>query len=54
MTYPDVSIAIASAVTAYARIAISKKDILSKGGELYYSDTEVIVTNIPLFSTIVW
>lgn len=49
-TFSDVSIAIASAVTAYARVTISKAklDILSKGGELYYSDTDSIVTNVPL------
>ena len=49
-TFTDVSVVIASAVTAYARIAISKAklDILSKGGSIYYSDTDSIVTNIPL------
>ena len=47
-TFTDVSIAIASAVTSYARINISKTklDILKKG--LFYSDTDSIVTNIPL------
>ncbi len=49
-TFSDVSIAIASAITSYARIFISKikLDILNKGGSLYYSDTDSIVTNIPL------
>ena len=49
-TFTDVSIAIASAVTSYARINISKTklDILKKGGKLFYSDTDSIVTNIPL------
>jgi len=49
-TFRDVSIAIASAVTSYARISISKTKlhILKNGGELYYSDTDSIVTNIPL------
>jgi hypothetical protein len=49
-TFHDVSIAIASAVTSYARIEINKVklDIINKGGNLYYSDTDSIVTNIPL------
>ena len=49
-TFKDVSIVISSAVTSYARIIISKiiLDIMKKGGELYYSDTDSIVTNIAL------
>lgn len=49
-TFRYVSIAIASAVTSYARIFISKTklDILNRKGLLYYSDTDSIVTNIPL------
>lgn len=49
-TFTDVSRAIASAVTSYARINISKTklDILKKGGKLFYSDTDSIVTNIPM------
>ena len=45
--FKDVSIAIASAVTAYARIHMNKVklDILDKGGLIYYSDTDSIVTN---------
>lgn len=44
------SIVISAAITAYARVHISKLklDILSQGGELYYSDTDSIVTNIKL------
>lgn len=49
-TFSDVSVAVASAVTSYARIIINKikLDILKKGGNIYYSDTDSIVTNIPL------
>lgn len=49
-TFKDVSIAVASATTSYARIFISqiKLGILDKGGLIYYSDTGSIVTNIPL------
>ena len=41
------SIVISAAVTAYARIHITnmKLDILKKGGRLYYSDTDSIVTD---------
>lgn len=46
----NTSIVISAAVTAYARIHISKIKlyILSKGGEIYYSDTDSIVTNLEL------
>ena len=49
-TFNDVSIAIASAVTSYARIHITKikLDIVNKGDKIYYSDTDSIVTNKPL------
>ena len=42
------SIVISAAITAYARIHISKLklDILKLGGEIYYSDTDSIVTYI--------
>jgi hypothetical protein len=48
--YKDVSVAISSCVTAYARIFMNKikLDILSKGGIIYYTDTDSIVTNIRL------
>ncbi len=44
------SVVISAAVTAYGRIHISKLklDILNRGGELYYSDTDSVVTNIEL------
>ena len=44
------SVVISAAVTAYARIIMCKHkiDILNRGGELYYSDTDSIVTNIEL------
>jgi len=44
------SIPISAAVTAYARIHISKikLDILKMGGKIYYSNTDSIVTDIQL------
>ena len=44
------SIVISAAITAYARIHITKLklEILRHGGELYYSDTDSIVTDIKL------
>lgn len=54
-TFFDVSIAIASAVTSYARISINKAklDIIDRGGNIYYSDTDSIVTNTRLDSSLV-
>jgi hypothetical protein len=51
----DVSIAIASAITSYSRIHMNKikLDILSKGGLIYYTDTDSIVTNIKLDSDLI-
>ena len=51
----NTSIAISAAITAYAIIHISKikLHILSKGGEIYYSDTDSIVTNLKLDSNMV-
>lgn len=48
-------IVISAAVTAYARVYISKLklDILKKGGKIYYSDTDSIVTNIKLPDSLV-
>jgi hypothetical protein len=45
-----VSVSTASAITAYARIYINKIKllILKLGGNIYYSDTDSIVTNIKL------
>ena len=53
--FRDVSLTTAAAVTSYARIYMSKikLDILSKGGSIYYTDTDSIVTDIPLDSNIV-
>jgi hypothetical protein len=41
------SIVISAAITAYAIIYMSKikLDIIKNGGELYYSDTDSIITN---------
>lgn len=46
----DVSLSTAAAVTSYARIYLSKikLDILNKGGSIYYTDTDSIVTDILL------
>ena len=53
--FKDASIAIAAAVTAYARVYMSKikLDIINKGGSVYYTDTDSIVTNIPLDNELV-
>jgi len=53
--FKDASIAIAAAVTSYARVHMSKikLDILSKGGSIYYTDTDSIVTDIPLSDNLV-
>lgn len=48
--FKDVSLVISAAVTSYAMIYMSKikLDILSKGGNIYYTDTDSIITDIPL------
>ena len=53
--FHDVSIAISSAVTSYARIYMSKikLDILNKGGKIYYNYTDSIVTDINLSSDMI-
>ena len=53
--YHDVSVAISSCVTAYSRIYMNKVklDVLSKGGSIYYTDTDSIVTDIKLDNNIV-
>lgn len=49
------SVVISAAVTAYARIHITKLklDILRKGGKIYYSDTDSIITDIKLSDDLV-
>lgn len=49
------SIAISAAITAYAKIYITKLklDILKLGADLYYSDTDSIVTNKKLPTSMV-
>jgi hypothetical protein len=44
----DFNVAIASAITSYARIQLwsAINDIESKGGEVYYCDTDSIITNL--------
>ena len=48
--FEDISISTAAAITSYARIHITKLklEILNKGGKLYYSDTDSIVTDLEL------
>jgi hypothetical protein len=48
--FKDVSLVISATVTSYAIIYMSKikLDVLSKGGNIYYTDTDSIVTDIPL------
>lgn len=48
--FNDVSLVISAAVTSYARILMGniKLNILNKGGNLYYTDTDSIVTDIKL------
>ena len=50
LKFSDVSISTSAAITSYARIYINKIKlwILKNGGEIYYSDTDSIVSNIPL------
>lgn len=49
------SVAIRAAITAYARIHISKLklNIINRDGELFYSDTDSIITNKKLPDTLV-
>lgn len=53
--FKGVSIPIAAAVTAYGRIHITKikKQILQMGGNIYYSDTDSVVTDIKLPASMV-
>lgn len=53
--FNDVSITTAAAVTAYARIYMSKVklDIMDKGGNIYYTDTDSIITDIALDNNMV-
>jgi hypothetical protein len=48
--FTDVSLTTAAAVTSYARIYMSKikMDIINRGGNIYYTDTDNIVTDITL------
>ena len=51
----NVSVSISSAITAYSRVFMSKLklDILNKNGEIYYTDTDSIVTDVPLNESII-
>lgn len=53
--FNDVSLVISAAITAYARVHMSKVklDILSKKGNIYYTDTDSIITNIKLNDNLV-
>jgi DNA polymerase elongation subunit (family B) len=48
--FSNVSVAISSAITSYARIYMNniKLNILKRGGNIYYTDTDSIVTDIKL------
>ena len=48
--FNDISLSTAFAIIAYTRIYINniKLDIINKGGQIYYSDTDSIITNISL------
>jgi hypothetical protein len=48
--FKDVSIPISAMITAYARIYMTKikLEILNKGGNIFYSDTDSIVTDLDL------
>ena len=54
-SFDDVAISISAAVTSYARIYMTKikRDILARGGNIYYSDTDSIVTDIELPNNLV-
>lgn len=49
-SFKSVSISTAAAVISYARIYIGRVmlDVINKGGKVYYTDTDSIVTNIKL------
>ena len=51
----NVSICISSAVTAYARIFMNKVklDVINNKGNIYYTDTDSVITDVPLNSNIV-
>lgn len=53
--FDDVAVSISAAITSYARIYMSqiKLDIINKGGKIYYSDTDSIVTDIELDNSLV-
>jgi hypothetical protein len=55
LEFKDVSLVISSAVTSYARIYMSKikLDILNRDGNIYYTDTDSIVTDIELNNELV-
>lgn len=54
-TYSNVNVAISAAVNAYARIYMGeiKLDLISKGYTLYYTDTDSLVIDKPLDSSLV-
>lgn len=49
------SVAITSAVTSYSRIFMNKVklDILNRGGSIYYTDMDSIVTDIELDNSLI-
>lgn len=53
--FKDVSISVSAAVTSYGRIHMSKLKlaILNQGANIYYSDTDSIITDRPLDTNLV-
>ena len=54
-TFKSTSVVISAAITSHARIYMSKNklDLLNKGGKVFYTDTDSLVTNIPLSTKLV-
>ena len=54
-TFKSTSVIISAAVTSYARIYMSKNklDLLNKGAKVFYTDTDSLVTDIPLSANLV-
>lgn len=48
--YKDVSVSVSAALTAYGTIHITKPkyDVLNKGGKIYYSNTDSIISGLHL------
>ena len=53
--FRDVSLTTAAVITSYSRIFMSKikENIIDRGGNVYYTDTDSIVTYIPLEDSLI-